>query len=271
MSGDDTGTPRGPEPDGPESDGPETGGRLEAADWSRPVVGVLGGLGPAATAVFLDVLVRATAADSDQEHLDLLVSQHSTTPDRTAGILDPEAPDPGPIIARDALMLERAGVDLLVLPCNTAHHYARQVEDATTIPLLSIVETTAVSAVRSADGSPVAVFATEGNIHAGVYQDAISRAGGSAWTPGPELQADVGHLIYDQVKAGRPVDLGLFESCIERALEAGAGTVVLGCTELSVAYDQHGYRGDARLVDSLTELARITVRETGKELTDSFR
>ena len=67
------------------------------------------------------------------------------------------------------------------------------------------------------------------------------------------------------------MDLELFESCIERALEAGAGTVVLGCTELSVAYDQHGYRGDARLVDSLTELARITVRETGKELTDSFR
>ena len=163
------------------------------------------------------------------------------------------------------------GVDLLVLPCNTAHHYARQVEDATAIPLLSIVETTARTAVRRAEGAPVAVFATEGNIHAGVYQDAISRAGGSAWTPGPELQADVGRLIYDQVKAGRPVDLELFESCIERALEAGAGTVVLGCTELSVAYDQHGYRGDARLVDSLTELARITVRETGKELTDNFR
>jgi aspartate racemase len=267
VSGDGTGAEPGT---GSPAD-PQLGGRLAAADWTRPVVGVLGGLGPAATAVFLDVLVRATAAGSDQEHLDLLVSQHSTTPDRTAGILDPGAADPGPIIARDALMLERAGVDLLVLPCNTAHHYARQVEDATTIPLLSIVETTAQVAVRRADGAPVAVFATEGNIHAGVYQDAIARAGGTAWTPGAELQADVGRLIYEQVKAGRPVDLDLFEACIGQALEAGAGTVVLGCTELSVAYDQHGYRGDARLVDSLTELARITVREAGKELTDSFR
>src|SRR5690625_3024303 len=83
------------------------GGRLDAADWSRPVVGVLGGLGPAATSVFLDVLIRATVAGSDQEHLDLLVSQHSTTPDRTAGILDPGAPDPGPVIVRDAVMLQR--------------------------------------------------------------------------------------------------------------------------------------------------------------------
>ncbi|MGP9537515.1 aspartate/glutamate racemase family protein [Brachybacterium sp. AOP43-C2-M15] len=249
----------------------EVGGRLDPADWTGPVVGVLGGLGPAATAVFLDVLIRATDAGSDQEHLDLLVSQHSTTPDRTAGILDPGAPDPGPVIARDARMLQRAGADLLVLPCNTAHHYARQVEAAVTIPLLSIVETTARAAVAAADGAPVAVFATEGNIHAQVYQDAIEHAGGTALTPGRELQEDVSRLIYEQVKAGRPVDLALFESSIDRALAQGAGTVVLGCTELSVAYDQHGYRGDPRLVDSLTELARITVREGGKELTDGFR
>lgn len=247
------------------------GGRLDGDDWSSPVVGVLGGLGPAATAVFLDVLIRATSAGSDQEHLDLLVSQHSTTPDRTAGILDPDAADPGPVIARDARMLERAGASLLVLPCNTAHHYALQVESAVTIPLLSIVKTTAEVAVATAGDAPVAVFATEGNIHARVYQDEIERAGGTPWTPDQALQDDVSRLIYEQVKAGKPVDLTLFESCLDRALAQGAGTVVLGCTELSVAYDQHDYRGDPRLVDSLTELARITVREGGKELTPVFR
>src|SRR5690625_5578651 len=129
------------------------GGRLEAADWPRPVVGVLGGLGPAATSVFRDVLIRATGAGSDQEHLALLVSQHSTTPHRTAGILDPGAPDPGPVIVRDAVMLQRAGIDVLVLPCNTAHHYARQVEAGGAVPLLSIVGTTVRTAGESADGA----------------------------------------------------------------------------------------------------------------------
>src|SRR5690606_15225283 len=104
-----------------------------------------------------------------------------------------------------------------------------------------------------------------------VYQDAIERAGGTALVPPRSLQEDVNRVIYEQVKAGRPVDLDLFDSCIQRALAQGAGTVVLGCTELSVVYDQHGYRGDARLVDSLTELARITVRRAGKELTAAFR
>ena len=247
------------------------GGRRDIGDGSRPVVGGLGGLGPAATTGLLDVLIRATVAGSDQEHIDLLVSQHSTTPDRTAGILVPGAPDPGPVIVRDAVMLERAGVDLLVLPCNTAHHYARQVEAAATIPLLSIVETTARAAVESAGGEPIAVFATEGNIHAGVYQEAILAHGGTPLVPDRAVQEDINHLIYGQVKAGAPVDLGLFESCIERVLDRGASVAVLGCTELSVVYDQHGYRGDDRLVDSLTELARITVRRAGKELTELFR
>ena len=249
----------------------ELGGRLDPTTWPGPVVGVLGGLGPAATSVFLDVLIRATVARSDQEHVDLLVSQHSSTPDRTAAILDPDATDPGPVILRDAVMLQRAGVDMLVLPCNTAHHYARQVESATTIPLLSIVETTAQAAVERADTAPIAVFATEGNIHARVYQEAILAHGGTPLVPDHAVQEDINHLIYGQVKAGMPVDLDLFESCIERVLAQGAGVAVLGCTELSVVYDQHGYRGDARLVDSLTELARITVRQAGKELTELFR
>lgn len=245
--------------------------RLDAS-WSAPVVGVLGGLGPAATAVFLDLLVRATDAACDQEHLDLLVSQHSTTPDRTAHILDPGAADPGPVIARDAVMLERAGVGLLVLPCNTAHHFVRGIREATTVPFVSIVDVTADAAARAVGpGGTVAVFATEGNVHAHVYQDALEARELRALVPGTELQARVNTLIYDQVKANRPVDRDLFEQCVDQAVADGAGTVVLGCTELSVIYDQHGFRGDQRLTDSLTQLARQSVLHAGKRLSPAFR
>ncbi|GAA1716988.1 aspartate/glutamate racemase family protein [Brachybacterium phenoliresistens] len=262
------------------------GGRIAPEDWSAQVVGVLGGLGPAATSVFLDILVRATDAASDQDHLDLLVSQHSTTPDRTARILDPAAPDPGIVIARDARMLERAGATLLVMPCNTAHHFVRQAEDATTAPFLSIVELTAEVAARrvgapasagagaSAGGgaaAPVAVFATEGNVRAEVYQQALEQAGARAWIPSRDLQDRVNAIIYDQVKAGRPVDMEMFEGCVAEAIDGGAGTVVLGCTELSVVYDQQGLRGDPRLTDSLTELATATILAAGKQVSPAFR
>lgn len=249
------------------------GGRIAAEDWSSQVVGVLGGLGPAATSVFLDLLVRATDAARDQDHLDLLVSQHSTTPDRTARILDEAAPDPGVVIARDARMLERAGATLLVMPCNTAHHFVRRAEEATTVPFLSIVDLTAQVAARRVEGTgaPVAVFATEGNVRAEVYQHALEQVGARAWIPGRDLQGRVNTIIYDQVKAGRAVDMELFEGCVAEAVAAGAGTVVLGCTELSVVYDQQGLRGDARLTDSLTELATATVRAAGKQLSPAFR
>jgi len=252
------------------SAGGAEGARVDGT-WRAPVVGVLGGLGPAATAVFLDLLVRATDATSDQEHLDLLVSQHSTTPDRTAHILDESAADPGPVLARDAAMLERAGVGLLVLPCNTAHHFVRRIEAVTSVPFVSIVDATVeVSAQSVGAGGTVAVFATEGNIHARVYQDALEARGLRALVPDGELQARVNTLIYDQVKANRPVDRGLFERCVAEAVALGAGTVVLGCTELSVIYDQHGFRGDERLTDSLTELARQTVLRAHKELAPAF-
>lgn len=248
-----------------------TGGCLDPVTWRTPVVGVLGGLGPAATAVFLDLLVRATDARTDQEHLDLLVSQHSTTPDRTARILDAAAPDPSPVLARDAVMLERAGVGLLVLPCNTAHHFVAGIREATRVPFVSIVEETARRAAqRVGRGGTVAVFATEGNVHARVYQDALAAEGLRALIPGPDLQGRINTLIYDQVKAGRPVDTALFDACVGEAVGQGAGTVVLGCTELSVIYDRHRYRTghalSAVLTDSLTELARATILAAGASL-----
>lgn len=247
---------------------------LDPGTWSAPVVGVLGGLGPAATAVFLDVLVRATSAPTDQDHLDVIVSQHSSTPDRTAAILDPTAPDPGPVIARDARVLERIGAEILVLPCNTAHHFVRAVQEALSdrVRFLSIVEhTSATAAHRAGSERPVAVFATEGNMRAGVYRDALERIGQPSWEPPRALQESINTLIYDQVKAGAPVDRDLFDRCIDEAIDAGAGVVVLGCTELSVIFDQHGFRGDERIVDSLTELALATVTAAGKDISSVFR
>ncbi|WP_231928157.1 cysteate racemase [Devriesea agamarum] len=265
------------------SDLPEGAANMLASDpnqlaqlgkgWSNPVVGVLGGVGPAATATFLDVLVRATRSSTDQGHIDALVAQHSTVPDRTAHILDPDNhPDPGPVLAQDARMLQAAGVDLLVLPCNTAHHYSEHIMRAIDIPLLSIVETTAHSAaeVVAHSGAPVAIFATEGNVRAEVYQRDLDALGSTPMLPSRPVQDMINTVIYDQVKAGQPVDLGLFDDAVAQMIDAGAGAVILGCTELSVVFDQYGYRGDKRLVDSLTELARATVRAVGKELSPAF-
>lgn len=233
---------------------------------NRPLpVGVIGGVGPQATAYFLDMVVRLTDAARDQEHLDMVVLQHAGIPDRTAFILGDSEEDPGPVMAQDARRLERFGVSFLVLPCNTAHHFTDEVEAAATVPLLNIVTETVAEARRRVDGlERVGVLATTGTARAGVYQRALEQDGLRAVLPDEDDQATVMRIIYEQVKAGRPVDLEAFDGVVGRLREAGAQVVVLGCTELSVvAADAGRLRTDRRLVDSLDVLARATIRRAG--------
>ena len=232
--------------------------------WASPVVGVLGGMGPAATVAFLDQLVRFTDAGCDQAHIDAIVTQHGSTPPRSDFILHPGgAPDPAPALIADARRLQAAGADMLVIPCNTACYFLPAIQAAVTIPCVSIVDVTAARATEVARGGPIAVFATEGTMAAKLYERAIEAAGGQAIAPSPTLQQSITHLIDDQVKAGLPVDLAQFDRCIAEAQTAGAKVVILGCTELSVIYNHLDARPE--LVDSLRTLVLHLVDATGKK------
>lgn len=241
--------------------------------WSRPVVGVMGGLGPLATATFLKMLTRMTPAVSDQDHLDLVVLSHATTPDRTARILDDSKPDPEPVMEADARRLRGLGVDFVVMPCNTGHWFMHSVEQAVDVPVLSIVDETVragTARARERGGSVDAparlgVLATDGTRAAGVYADAIEASGGVPVLPGADDQRTLMSIIYDQVKAGRPVDLAAFDGVVDRVLAAGADVVLLACTELSVIFDEHDLSDRAELVDGLDSLARATLHRAGRE------
>ncbi|MCL2317317.1 MAG: amino acid racemase [Actinomycetia bacterium] len=233
--------------------------------WHSPVVGVLGGLGPAATVSFLDQLVRFTDAATDQDNLDAIVLQHSSTPDRTQAILH-GAPSPAPSLVADVKRLEAAGADFWVLTCNTAHFFLDDIAGAVGIPGVSIVQATAQAAVTRAAGGPIAVFATEGTTATGVYRHEIEQLGGVVSPIAPDVQAALTRIIYDQVKAGRPGDVGLLERCIADTLAAGAHVIALGCTELSVVYDAAGLDTRPELVDSLRCLALATIQRAGRRV-----
>ena len=232
---------------------------------ARRTVGVIGGVGPQATAYFLDMVVRLTQAERDQDHLDLVVLNHASIPDRTAFILGESDQDPGPVMAGDARRLAAFGVDLLVLPCNTAHHFTQEIEAAVDVPLVNIVaETVAEVRRRVPDLSAVGLLATSGTVRAGVYQRAIEAAGARTVLPDEQGQAALMRIIYEQVKAGRPSDVDEFRGLVEGLRAQGAQAVVLGCTELSVVAADHDLLAlDPGLVDSLDVLARRTIERAG--------
>ncbi len=232
----------------------------------RVEVGVIGGVGPAATVCFLDLVVRHTAADRDQDHVDLVVLQHASIPDRTAYILGRSDEDPGPVMAADARRLEHLGVGFVVVPCNTAHHFTDEVAAAVDVPVLSIVDETADEVATRPGTARVGVLATSGTLAARVYQRALEARGLEPIVPDDADQDVVMGIIYDQVKAGRPADVAALHGVADRLAARGADVVVLGCTELSVVAAEHDLLADARYVDSLDVLARRTVERAGYPL-----
>ncbi|MFC8923393.1 aspartate/glutamate racemase family protein [Cellulosimicrobium sp. NPDC057127] len=248
---------------------PVAGARPQETPGERAPVGVIGGVGPLATAYFLQLVVALTEAERDQDHLDMVVLNHATIPDRTAFVLGRSEDDPGPVLARDARRLEAFGVSFLVMPCNTAHYFTQQVLDAVRVPFVSIIDTTVAAARERVAGlTTVGLLATAGTTASGVYQDAFAAHGVQTLVPDDADQAVVSRIIYEQVKAGRPVDLDALRGVTANLVERGASVVVLGCTELSVVAVDHGLLADPVYLDSMDQLARATIRRAGHRVRD---
>ena len=224
--------------------------------WRRPVLGVLGGMGPAATVTFLDTLIRRSGAVVDQEHIDTVVLNHVSIPDRTARLLDERAEDPTPYLMNDLGLLARLGVDAAVILCNTSHAF---LPEDLPVPLISLVQTGAQAVVERAGGagSTVTLLATSGTLASGVYQRSLEAQGARVRVPQGRDQERVMAIIYDGVKAGLPVPT---RDLLAVADDLGAGTdaVLLGCTELSVLYEQGGHDMPGHIVDAQAALvARV--------------
>ena len=230
----------------------------------RTLVGVVGGVGPLATAYFLARVVRLTDAATDQEHVDLVVHQRASTPDRTAFLLGRSTDDPGPVMSACAQDLVKLGAEAVVLPCNTAEPFLPQVEAAAGVPVLGIVRATVQAAARRVPGLRRAgVLATDGTVAARTYHAELARHGVEAVVPGPEDQALVMSVVYDQVKAGLPGDVAGLAAVVDRLVAAGADCVLLACTELSVLHDDLLPLTSHVVVDSVDSLARATVLRAG--------
>ncbi len=228
-------------------------------------VGVLGGLGPAATVLFMHRVVELTDADRDQDHVDLLVWQHGSIPDRSAFLLG-HGESPEPVLVADAVALERAGARFIAIPCNTAVVWVEQMRAAVSIEVLDTVAETVDAARRAVPGlQRLGVLATDGTLLAGTYAGAAAAAGIDLLTPSPEVQREVMAIVYDGVKAGVPVSRERFDAVVDHLRDQGAEAVALGCTELSVLHGELGV-DDVTIVDSIGALARRVVLRAGAPL-----
>lgn len=233
---------------------------------TEPLVGVLGGVGPMATAYFLQRVVALTDAQRDQDHVNLIVFNHAAIPDRTAFLLGESGRSPGPVLADDARRITEFGADFLVMPCSTGHAFAAEIQAATHRPFVSMIDLTVADVATRTGDKPVGLLATEGTLANRNYHDAFAKAGVEVITPDTAEQAQVRQIIYSQVKTGRQVDVAALRAVTDSLVRRGAASVILGCTELSVAALDNSLVGQEPFVDAMELLVRATIVRAGRQV-----
>lgn len=222
-------------------------------------LGVIGGLGPMASAYFLERLIDMTDAKTDQEHLDVILFDRPGVPDRTAYLLG-KGESPLPRMQETARTLESLGASCIAVPCVTSHALYGELAAAVGISVLHMVEETAAY-LKGAGIRKAGILATDGTIRTRLFQQALDGHGIGWAVPDEAGQRRVMELIYGQVKAGRPADPALFEAAARPLREEGCGCVILGCTELSLLKRDHTLEGG--VLDTLEVLAAAALRECG--------
>ena len=117
-------------------------------------IGILGGMGPLATADLFRKITCLTKADCDNDHIRVYIDSNARIPDRTAAILS-GGTNPVPEMTSALRHLEACGADCIIMPCNTAHYFLPQLQAKTEIPFLSMLAATAKACATKFPGKTV--------------------------------------------------------------------------------------------------------------------
>lgn len=227
------------------------------------MLGVIGGLGPMATAYFMELVTDMTDADCDQGHLPMVVYHCPQIPDRTAYLLGNSDENPLPGIVSAGKALKQMGADLLAIPCITAHSFHDAIEEGVGLPTLHAIRLLAEK-LASSDIRSVGVMATDGTLRCKLFQNEFAKHGIRTILPTDASQENVMNLIYRDVKRGNLPDMDAFFRVKNELLESGAEIVLLGCTELSLIKRCHDV-GEG-ILDILEVLADSAIRACGKQV-----
>jgi len=225
------------------------------------VLGVLGGMGPLASAHFMLRLTEFTPASIDQQHIPTVLWSDPRVPDRNKASVAKGA-DPLPYLLRGIVGLRRAGCNAIAIPCNTAHGWYDEMLAVAGCPILHIVDAAAADLRRlCVTSDTIGIMGTQATLDMQLYQHRLDGLGWRCLRPTAEEMEQYVSPAIALVKANRVADAFAPAAKVIRLLSSrGARAVVLGCTELPLAV-RAGTDGslETPIVDSIDALARAAI------------
>jgi len=230
-------------------------------------IGILGGMGPEATHYFLNLLTRLTSVSKEQDHVTYLLLSNPLLPDRSKAILSKDIVLCNELIQAlqdNVLRLEKAGAKCVVIPCNTAHYFSKEIQDVLTIPFINMVTLTANFFYTYFPNKKVGLLGTTATVQSGIYKDALAQYHIECITPQKEDQSTVMRVIYEVKNQQMSADLiislrTMLFPIIQNLKNNGADFIILGCTELPLVVMQAPY-----LIDPMEILAIHCIQQSGK-------
>ena len=224
-------------------------------------IGIIGGLGPLATAKFMELLNEKLVLTN--EEVELVVINDPTTPDRPAYILDNNHDNPINNILDMVKKLEISQSNVIVMPCNTASYFYKEIQNNTKVPFINIVEET-VKYLSNHNIKKIGLLATCGTIKSKIYEDLLNHYHIECVIPKQNDQEIISKVIYDGVKSNKDIDLTDFFNITKKLLDEGCEKIILGCTELSALRKMKNMYQD-EFLDAMEILADNTIKFIEKD------
>ena len=229
-------------------------------------LGILGGMGPAASAEFVNRLIAQTSASCDQEHIPFVLWSDPRVPDRSTSLRNK---DDLPLswLLNGIQGLKSAGCNCIVIPCNTAHFWFDEMKKQASwnSKIIHIVDSV-VDALQCVNvtNSTIGIIGTQATIELGLYQYKLNKLGWNCITPTKEemntlVQPAINLIKANNNEAAQP----LIMTVVNRLIDSGAKAVVLGCTELPLAVKQTEEKG-IPLINSIDSLVKSALIEYNK-------
>lgn len=233
----------------------------------KKTIGILGGLGPEATVFMFNLIVTMTKAEKDQDHIPILINNNPKIPDRT-GFFTSNGTSPLDDLISGAQLLEKMGADFIIMPCNTAHYFYRDIAQNINIPFINMIDEAAKYASDKLSGiSSFGLLSTIGTYSSKLYEESFEKQGLQIIVPDENFKKKTMQAITGKqgIKAGyKKEPLEILLEVIDHLYQKGSGAMINGCTEISLVISEDHI--DIPLLKPMQVLAEKAIQFAGYEL-----